>query len=158
MYKVLFVCTGNICRSPSAEAVFRHRVEVAGLAHAIACDSVGTHGYHIGETPDPRSVAAALRRGVDMSRLRARKLHPDDYAEYDLMLAMDGGHLRLMEMGNKGAGKAQLAMLLAHAGVAHTQDVPDPYYSNAQAFEQVLDLVEEASDALIARICKEQGL
>src|SRR3546814_735035 len=96
MVRILFVCTGNICRSPTAEGVFRHLVAEAGLADRIATDSVGTHDYHVGEAPDPRAIEAAARRGVDICDLRARKLHRRDLDDFDLILVMDGGHRRLV--------------------------------------------------------------
>jgi protein-tyrosine phosphatase len=104
MIGVLFVCTGNICRSPTAEGVFRARVVQAGLGQAITVDSAGTHGYHIGDPPDPRGVAAALRRGYDLASLRARQLAANDFAQFDLLLAMDRGHPRIMrELAPPGA-------------------------------------------------------
>lgn len=152
MKKILFVCTGNICRSPTAEAVFLARVREKELEHVFACDSAGTHGYHIGEAPDSRTVAAALKRGVEMAHLVARRVQASDYDEYDLILAMDGGHLRQLLRNRPQGGRAEVALYLDYAGIAHTRDVPDPYYGGPKDFEAVLDLVEEATEKLVARL------
>ncbi len=139
--KLLLVCTGNICRSPTAEGVLRRLAQEAGLA--LEVDSAGTHGWHAGEPPDERAQAHALRRGYDLSRLRARRIEPGDFARFDLILAMDRGHLRLLrERCPRGhAGKLRLFL--------DGRDVPDPYYGGAEAFEQVLDLVEDAARSLL---------
>jgi len=142
--KLLFVCTGNICRSPTAEAVLRARAADAGL-EGLRVDSAGTHGYHVGEPPDPRTVAAAARRGYDLAPLRARKLSPSDYADFDLLLAMDRGHLRLLENGRPPGSPARLRLFLE-------RDVPDPYYGGAEGFEEVLDLIEAGCDRLLTEI------
>lgn len=152
MMKILFVCTGNICRSPTAEAMFRARLEAAGLQDRIHCDSGGTHGYHVGENPDPRSIAAARTRGVEMGHLVARRVLAEDYDAFDLLLAMDKTHLRHLQRTKPANSKGKVALYLDYAGITHTQEVPDPYYEGPKTFEQVLDLTEEASDLLLAQI------
>ena len=143
---VLFVCTGNICRSPTAEAVFRKLVADAGMSEAILTDSAGTHGYHVGEPPDDRTQRHAKQRGYDLSAQRARHLSQRDFEEFDLVLAMDRGHLRILQRlcPPQHAGKVRL--LLQEA------DVPDPYYGGPEGFEQVLDLVEAACRSLLTEI------
>lgn len=148
--KVLFVCTGNICRSPTAEAVLLHRLKERGLTH-ITCESAGTHGYHIGAAPDARTIKAALARGVDMAALVARRVSKEDYHHFDLILAMDEGHLRQLQRQKPKGSKAEVALYLDYAGITHCRDVPDPYYEKDHAFEHVLDLVEEATDRLLAK-------
>lgn len=151
MRSVLFVCTGNICRSPTADGVFRKLVEDAGLD--VRVDSAGTHGYHIGEGPDPRTVRAARARGYDLSRLRARKLVVADFDRFDLILAMDRGHLDIMRRLAPVGSAAQLALFSDFAPAPwRGRDVPDPYYGGADGFVEVLDMVEAGSRALLARV------
>jgi protein-tyrosine phosphatase len=150
--RLLFICTGNICRSPTAEGVFRARAALAGLEHRFRADSAGTHGYHVGEAPDPRSCAAALRRGVDLSSLRGRKLTVQDFDRFDLVLAMDRGHLRALQ-ALAPPGKADRAHLfLRFAPRLGLQDVPDPYYGGPDGFERVLDMIEAACDGLLEHL------
>ena len=150
--KVLFVCTGNICRSPSAHAVFEHLVVQDGLGNRIAVDSAGTHAYHVGEPPDARSQETAAQRGIDMSDQVARKVRHEDFTEFDLLVAMDRGHHRhLLSMAPpEQIGKVLLFM--DYVDGAKGTDVPDPYYGGPQGFEQVLDLIEEGSRTLLAQI------
>lgn len=150
--RVLFVCTGNICRSPTAEGVFRRAVEAAGLAAVVETDSAGTHGYHIGEAPDPRSIAAAMARGVDLSGLRARKVTAGDFDRFDLILAMDQGHYQHLAAQRPSSARATLALFLDFHPGSPGRDVPDPYYGNAAGFEDVLDLIEAAMPRLLANI------
>lgn len=158
MPKVLFVCMGNICRSPSAEGVFRHLVQEAGLAGQIVIDSCGTHDYHVGGPPDERSTAHAKRRGYDLSDLRARQLHANDFEAFDYILVMDrtnlGGTLKICPPGKESKVKLFLT-LSPHLGI---DEVPDPYYGGAKGFDHVLDLVEDASKSLLAQIRAEHGL
>ncbi len=148
--KVLFVCTGNICRSPTAEGVFRHMVEEAGLGQTITTDSAGTHGYHIGDPPDSRSCRAAAARGFDLSRLRARKVTARDFHDFDLILAMDQGHFAHLDAMKPKDARAEVKLYLDFHPGAGTKDVPDPYYGGPEGFDHVLDLIEAASKALLA--------
>lgn len=152
--RVLFVCMGNICRSPTAEGVFRHLVEAQGLTEKIIVDSAGTHNYHVGDAPDARSQAAAERRGYDLSRLRARQVVRDDFSTFDYVLAMDEGNLGLLRQQCPEANRGKLKLFLAYADNVELREVPDPYYGGAQGFEQVLDLVENAARGLLRDIIK----
>ena len=147
--RVLFVCTGNICRSPTAEAVFRARVEEAGLEDRIETDSAGTHDYHVGQPPDRRAQGAARKRGYDLSTLRARRIEPADFERFDLLLAFDEEHRLILERMAPKEARAKVGMLLDYARSTKEREVPDPYYGNAQSFERVLDLVEDAATGLV---------
>jgi protein-tyrosine phosphatase len=144
--KVLFVCTGNICRSPTAAGVFAHYVERAGLAGAVSVASAGTHDYHVGNPPDARAQDHALRRGYDLSALRARQVRRRDFAEFDLILAMDRGHLELLKANCPEEHRGKLRMLI------RGRNVPDPYYGGPEGFDRVLDLVEGACLALLDEV------
>lgn len=152
MVKVLFVCTGNICRSPTADGVFRALVAAEGLAGRIGVDSAGTHAYHVGEPPDRRSAAAARRRGYELEDLRARQLTKEDFEAFDLLLAMDRGHLDLMARVCPPDRRDRLALFLSFAPQLGLQDVPDPYYGQGDGFERVLDMIEAGSVGLLAHI------
>ena len=149
MPAVLFVCTGNICRSPTAEGVFRRLVRDAGLESAIRADSAGTHDYHVGEPPDERARRQAERRGYDLSRLRARKFAPRDFAEFDFILAMDRGHLRILERLCPPESRHKLRLFMEFAPERDTDEVPDPYYGSREEFERALDLIEAAANGLL---------
>lgn len=150
--KVLFVCLGNICRSPTAHGVFQGLVDNAGLSSRIEVDSAGTGDWHIGRAPDKRMQASALRRGHDLSDLRARQVCAEDFAEFDLVLAMDKQNLADLQSLRREGGKAELKLFLDYTPAAKTREVPDPYYGGEEGFEDVLDLVENASAALLASI------
>jgi len=151
---VLFVCTGNICRSPTAEGVLRHQAKLDGLEDRLKIDSAGTHGYHIGDPPDRRSVAAARRRGIDLSALRARQVATGDFEKFDYVIALDRGHFDLLRADCPPAHLSRLSMFLKHLG-EDLHDVPDPYYGNAKGFDDVLDLIERGCAALLAHIKRE---
>ena len=150
--RVLFVCLGNICRSPTAEAVFRDLVQREAPGLTIDADSAGTHAYHIGSAPDARSVAAALRRGIDMSRLQARLVEAADFERFDLLLAMDEQNYRHLVRMAPPEYRERVRLLLEFAPEQGRREVPDPYYGGATGFEDVLDLVEEAARGLLAAL------
>lgn len=146
---VLFVCMGNICRSPTAEGVFRRLVEEAGLAHKVFVDSAGTHDYHVGSPPDARAQAAARRRGYDLSNLRGRQFGFDDCLRFDYVIAMDrGNYNRILGLCKAGAG-ANVRMFMEFAKGRKEREVPDPYSGGDDGFEYVLDLIEDAAAGLL---------
>jgi protein-tyrosine phosphatase len=146
---VVFVCTGNICRSPTAEGIFRKLVDDAGLSDHILVDSAGTHGFHVGEPPDLRTQEAAARRGYDLSQLRARKFQREDFQRFDLVLAMDrDNHGILARLAPPAAGD-RLRMMMTYASQSGEIEVPDPYYGGPDGFEHVLDMIEDASRGLL---------
>ena len=148
-YRVLFVCMGNICRSPMAEGVFKHHVKQAGLDGSIATDSAGTHDYHIGEPPDPRAQRAASRRGYDLSALRGRQVSRGDFGEFDYLLAMDETNLRTLERLCPSQHAHKLKLFMEFSTGPALREVPDPYYGGEQGFERVLDMVEQAAQELL---------
>lgn len=150
--KILFVCMGNICRSPTAEAVFRAKVKQLNLLDQFDIDSAGTHDYHIGDAPDHRTQLAAKRRGYDLSALRGRQIHTDDFFAFDYVLAMDKANLSNLMRLQPNNSTAHLGLFLPFAEACSYSEVPDPYYGGAEGFEQVLDLVEVAADGLLAHI------
>ncbi len=149
--EVLFVCLGNICRSPTAEGVLRHKLRAAGLADRVEVASAGTGEWHIGKAPDKRSQQAALRRGYDLSAQRAQQVSRADFARYDLILAMDQSNLRNLKAMQSAQGKADLDLFLRRYDSV-VDEVPDPYYDGEQGFEQVLDLIEAACDLLVIEL------
>lgn len=150
--RVLFVCMANICRSPTARGVFEKLVEEAGLAHAIAADSAGTYAYQIGKSPDQRAVAAASKRGYDLSGQRARRIDPNDFQAFDYILAMDGENLADMRGLLTPGSEHKVKLFMGFAGTPGRLEVPDPYYGGGSGFERVLDLVEDAARGLLAHI------
>ncbi len=151
---VVFVCMGNICRSPTAEAVFRQYVENAGLSEYIRIDSAGTHDYHIGDAPDSRTQRAAQQRGYDMSGLRGRQVDQGDFLRFDYVLAMDRANLAILQRITPPAGNTQARLFLEYARQHNEREVPDPYYGGVDGFERVLDMVEDAADGLLQYIRK----
>lgn len=148
--KVLFVCLGNICRSPSAEAVAHKRARTQGLVDLFEFDSAGTGDWHIGEPPDKRAQEAGRERGYDLSPLRGRQVAVDDFHAFDLILAMDKQNMRdLRAIAPQGA-RAQLRMMLDYAPQFDSRSVPDPYFGGDDGFDQVLDMLEEAVDGLLS--------
>ncbi len=143
---ILVVCTGNICRSPTGEGVLRAKAGQRGLADRVDVASAGTHDYHVGEAPDPRTLRHATKRGYDLSRQRARQVCARDFHEFDYILAMDRSHLRQLKAIAPKDGRAKVGMFLDVSGAWKGEDVPDPYYGNPEGFEQVLDMVEEAAE------------
>lgn len=150
--KVLFVCMGNICRSPTAEAVFRRYVEQEGMAELIHIDSAGTHDYHIGEAPDARTQHAAKQRGYDMSKLRGRQVEAGDFKRFDYVLAMDEANLSILENLRPRDAESHLGLFLQFAERHGEREVPDPYFGGADGFERVLDMVEDAAGGLLRHI------
>jgi len=154
---VLFVCMGNICRSPTAEGVFVHKVREAGLSERIRIDSAGTHAYHVGNPSDPRSQQAASRRGYDLSPLRARKVAAPDFSSFDYVLAMDEDNLAILRSLMPAESRAHVGLFMEFAPGAAEREVPDPYYGGERGFEQVLDMVEAAAEGLLQSICARRG-
>ncbi len=149
---VVFVCMGNICRSPTAEAVFRHFVENAGLSEQILIDSAGTHDYHVGDPPDQRTQRAARQRGYEMSALRGRQVEAADFHRFDYVLAMDRSNLAILQDLGPADSTIQARLLLEYARHHPEREVPDPYFGGADGFERVLDMVEDAAQGLLQEI------
>ena len=150
--KILFVCMGNICRSPTAEGVFRHRLAAAGLEDAFEGDSAGTHSYHLGAPPDRRAQGAASRRGIDLSGFRARRVAEEDFQQFELVVAMDRDNLAELEALCPPEYRDRLALMMDFARDRPESEVPDPYYGGSNGFEHVLDLLEEAVDGLLEHL------
>ncbi|MVA96456.1 low molecular weight phosphotyrosine protein phosphatase [Nitratireductor sp. CAU 1489] len=150
-HSVLFVCLGNICRSPLAEGVFRHVLENRGVAGRFLVDSAGTGGWHAGSPPDPRSVEIAARHGVDLTAQRARRIADEDFARFDLVLAMDRSN-RAELKARAGAQNRDRVQLLMHVALGDERDVPDPYYGGAEGFETVYRMIRTASEALAEKL------
>jgi len=157
-YAILMVCTGNICRSPTAEVVLRRKALEAGLADRIHIASAGTHDYHVGSPADERSAHHARLRGYDLAAHRARQVSPLDFERFDLILAMDDGHLELLQDDCPAQHRAKLRRLMEFAPAGLSDEVADPYYGGREGFEMVLDHVEAACDGLLAHLRREHGL
>lgn len=147
--KVLFVCMGNICRSPMAEGVFRQLIKQAGLEDVVKVTSAGTHAFHVGEAPDKRAVAVMQKRGFDIAELRAKRVKDKDFDEHDLILAMDWDNLALLQQTAPKRTHHKIQLLMRFATEHETATIPDPYYGNAQGFDQVLDYIEDACTGLL---------
>jgi len=156
--RILFVCMGNICRSPTAHAVFLRRLEQAGIRDRVEVDSAGTHGYHVGSAPDSRAIQAAAGRGYDLTALRARRVEAADLVTFDYVIAMDRANLDILRGLAGESTRAELALLLDYVPGHEGADVPDPYYGARNGFDEVLDLVEAGADALMARLHERHGL
>lgn len=150
--KVLFVCMGNICRSPTAEGVFAHKLKEAGLDEHVEVDSAGTHAYHVGEPPDPRAQETAQRRGISLDKLRARKASAEDFDTFDYVLAMDRDNLSILAEICPVGAEHKLELFLSYAPGLESNEVPDPYYGGPMGFERVLDMIEEAANGLLQDI------
>jgi protein-tyrosine phosphatase len=155
---VLFVCLGNICRSPTAHGLFQHKVNQIGLSDHIVVDSAGTGGWHSGAAPDERSQSTALERGYDISHLSARKVVGDDFTQFDYILAMDQDNLSHLSTLKPASYQGILGLFLDVAGTASNQEVPDPYYGDQGQFQMAIKLIEDGSDSLLARIRQEYDI
>jgi protein-tyrosine phosphatase len=155
LIRVLFVCMGNICRSPTAHGVFESLVQRSGLAHRIEVDSAGTHAYHVGEPPDARSQQVAKGRGVDLSGQRARRVQPDDFRHFDYLVAMDRDNYRELQRICPAGLENKLRLFMEFAPESGVQEVPDPYYGGSGGFERVFRMVEEAADGLLEKLRKD---
>lgn len=156
--RVIFVCLGNICRSPTAEAVFRKLVLDEGLEQHIYIDSAGTHAYHVNEPPDSRAQSAAARRGIDMSSLRGRRATDEDIEQFDYVLAMDGENYHNLLAISADHNQHKVRMLMEYAPDRPEQEVPDPYYGGPGGFDNVLDMVEEAARGLLQDIRQQHNI
>lgn len=157
MVKVLFVCLGNICRSPTAEGAFRQILAREQLDSAVHVDSAGTHGYHVGAPPDSRAQEAALRRGIDLSGLRGRQAESEDISAFDYVLAMDSENLENLR-AIAGGHESKIRLFMEYSSRFDERDVPDPYYGGANGFERVLDMIEDACEGLLRELRRAHSL
>ncbi len=151
-HRILFVCLGNICRSPMAEGVFRRLVEEEGLAHRFEIDSAGLGAWHLGQAPDDRAQAAARARGIDISGQSARQVRKEDFDRFDLLLVMDRSNLAELKRSAPAKARAKIRPFLDFAPNAGTKDVPDPFYGGTEGFDRALDLIEAAARGLLAEL------
>lgn len=154
MTKILFVCMGNICRSPTAEGVFRRMIKDAGLAELVTVASAGTHAFHVGEAPDARAQSAARKRGYEISDLRASQVRPEDFRDFDYILAMDWDNLALLQQQCPKVYQHKLMLLMRFANEFEEATIPDPYYGSVDGFGKVLDYVEDACQGLLEVVRK----
>ena len=152
MTKVLFVCMGNICRSPMAEGMFRHAIKAAGLESQVQIDSAGTHSYHVGSPPDARAQQASKKRGIDISSQRSRQVTDKDFSEYDYLLVMDGANYAHLIRRAPPEHQPKVRRLLSFSRKYPNLDVPDPYYGGTQGFEENLDMIQDAVSHLVREI------
>lgn len=152
MVKVLMVCMGNICRSPTAQGMFEHQIEEAGLSGRIQVDSAGTHAYHVGDPPDTRAQATARQRGIDISMQRARRVIQADFDEFDYVLAMDLDNHQILERLTRTDNQHRLHLFLNFAPSLDEEEVPDPYYGGQAGFEHMFDLIQIAGQGLLRDI------
>ena len=150
--KVLFVCLGNICRSPTAEAVLRKLAVEKGLSGRLEVDSAGTNGFHIGQSPDPRSIKFAAKRGIDLTPLRGRQIERADFDRFDYVIAMDDENVRQLTALCPASMQGKISLLLEYADRCNYREVPDPYYGGAREFELVLDLIESGCRGLLDQL------
>ena len=153
---ILFVCTGNICRSPTGEAVLRRMAHAAGLGDAVTIDSCGTHAYHVGQPPDARAREAGEQRGYDFSSQRARQVSTADFDRFDLILAMDGGHFDRLQRAAPARHGNRIRRFLDFAPDIGRRDVPDPYYGGSEDYELALDLIEAGCRGVVAMLLEER--
>ncbi|MEE4174436.1 MAG: low molecular weight protein-tyrosine-phosphatase [Xanthomonadales bacterium] len=156
-HTILFVCMGNICRSPTAEGYLRHHLAAAGALDRFTVDSAGTHAYHVGNPPDARATATAASRGIDLTGLRARQVAPGDYARFDLILAADEDNLRILQSRSPGQGARLELMLSTSPRFGEIREVPDPYYGGQDGFEFMCDLLDEATHHLADQLLASTG-
>ncbi len=152
MKKILFVCTGNICRSPSTEGVFRHKLKKLGILQKFIIDSAALYAYHVGELPDYRAINEAERRGVNLSEIHARQVILDDFYEYDLILGMTNEHINFLEAKKPQDSNAEIDLFLRYAGNSKEDELSDPYYGGEESFKTMFDQIEMACDEIITKI------
>jgi protein-tyrosine phosphatase len=152
MKKILFVCTGNICRSPSVEGVFRSKLEKLGILQKFTIDSAALYAYHVGETPDYRAINEAERRGIDLNEIHARQIILDDFYEYDLILGMTDEHINFLEAKKPQDSSSEIDLFLKYAGNFEDDQLADPFYGGENAFTNMFDRIETACDKIISKL------